>query len=460
MSAAPKEIDDSANRERIRTQLDRSFLCLAGAGAGKTHELVERMAACATEGIAPVDRMAAITFTRKAAGEMRGRLFSRLRQLRALATGAAAQRLHEAARKIDQCYIGTIHSFCARLLRERPVEAGLEPDFAEVEEREELSLLRAAWDRFLQERCAAGDERLLRFEELGVKPEDFYAFFTRRCQFSDLPLKQTRTPAPDLDPALAHVLELVGEAMSQAPDPLPVAPDRFMETAARTRDFPIYGGPLKEGDKAQLLSQFLSQSATRVTLNRWHPNTEFARHLRDRLLPQLVEVIRPVMRQWRQYLYRLAAGFADEAMASYQRQRMEAATLTFQDLLELSTALLRDHEQVRLYFQRRYRVIFVDEFQDTDPLQAQMLLYLTGTDTSQRDWRRLVPRRGSLFVVGDEQQSIYRFRRADVEVFRFVQDRLVQGGGAVVRLSASFRSLGGLCSWINGAFEPLFAHSM
>ncbi|MBQ41870.1 MAG: hypothetical protein CME15_05375 [Gemmatimonadetes bacterium] len=448
---------DGADRERTRTELDRSQLCLAGAGAGKTHELVERMAACVSEGFAPVERLAAITFTRKAAGEMRGRLFLRLRQLRQQGTGDRAIRLRAAVRNIDQCYIGTIHSFCARLLRERPVEAGLTPDFAEVEEREELTLLRAAWDGFLKERAGAGDERLVRFDELGVRAEDFYPFFMRRCQFSDLPLKESTAQAPDLDAAVARILAFLDEVDGHVPDPLPRDPDRFMQTAGTTRDLLNYASPLRDGDRAYILAQFLSPSSAKITLNRWNPNVDFARTLRDRLLPQLAAEIEPVARQWRQYLYRLAAGFVDDALSSYRRQRMMSATLTFQDLLELSAALLRDSEPVRSYFQQRYRVIFVDEFQDTDPLQAQMVLYLTGSDNSQRDWRQLEPRPGSLFVVGDEQQSIYRFRRADVEIFRTMADRLVRGGGEVVRLTASFRSRGGLCSWINSAFGPLFA---
>jgi len=448
---------DGADRDCIRTQLGTSLLCLAGAGAGKTHELVERMAACVAEGFAPVERLAAITFTRKAAGEMRGRLFVRLRQLQQPATGDRARRLGAATRNIDQCYIGTIHSFCARLLRERPVEAGLTPGFSEVEEREELSLLRAAWDSFLKERAGVGDERLVHFDELGVKAEDFYPFFVRRCQFSDLPLKKSTASAPDLDAAVARILAFLDDVDDHVPDPLPRDPDRFMQTASTTRDFLKYASPLKEGDRAHILAQFLSPSTAKITLNRWQPNADFARHLRDRLLPQLAAEIEPVARQWRQYLYRLAAGFVDDALSSYRRQRMVSGTLTFQDLLELSAALLRDNEAVRSYFQRRYRVLFVDEFQDTDPLQAQMVLYLTSTDNAQRDWRQLEPRPGGLFVVGDEQQSIYRFRRADVEIFRFMADRLVQGGGEVVRLTTSFRSRGGLCSWINTAFGPLFA---
>jgi ATP-dependent helicase/nuclease subunit A len=162
-----RQLADAPARDRIRQDLDTNLLCLAGAGAGKTYALVQRMVACVREGKVDVDHMAAITFTRKAAGEMRGRFFLALQdELKFVAEQkdgpeAARQllRLRDAVARVDQCSIGTIHAFCARLLRERPIEAGLPPDFSEVEEREELFLIRAAWDRFLQERSAAGDRR-------------------------------------------------------------------------------------------------------------------------------------------------------------------------------------------------------------------------------------------------------------------------------------------------------------
>ena len=111
---------------------------------------------------------------------------------------------------------------------------------------------------------------------------------------------------------------------------------------------------------------------------------------------------------------------------------------------------------MRRHFQDRYRCLFVDEFQDTDPIQAEILLYLTGENLEETDWRKLTPRPGSLFLVGDGKQSIYRFRRADVETFDLVRNRIDNTNGDIVGLNTNFRSLGHLCDWINAAFEPLF----
>jgi ATP-dependent helicase/nuclease subunit A len=465
-----RHLADAAARQRIAEDLDTSLMCLAGAGAGKTHALVERMVACVRMGKVDIAHMAAITFTRKAAGELRGRFFGALQDAVAslLDEGdgpeAARQlmRLREAVSRLDQCFIGTIHAFCARLLRERPIEAGLPPDFTEVEEREELFLIRGAWDDFLESRSAAGDERLLAIEDTGLTAEQFYQFFLDRCQYSDLPLKPTRGPRPDLAPAVAQICELVREVEAQIPEPLPEGqPDRLMTTVRQLRAFVDLPGPPSDADRERLLRDMASTAKTGITLKRWGPRGspvhELARRLKNEVLPALRDgLLKPLLAQWRHYVYTLAGDLVDDAMVHYRDTRLAASTLTFNDLLELTAALLREQPDVCAHFRRRYQCLFVDEFQDTDPLQAEILLYLTGVEGQVGDWRELTPRPGSLFLVGDEKQSIYRFRRADLDVFRLTRDRLLAGGGDVVELTTNFRSRRRVTTWCNDAFEPLF----
>ncbi len=452
-------LQDQGARDAIVEALDRNLMVLAGAGAGKTHALIERMVRSVGDGQAEVDRIAAITFTRKAAGEMRGRFFLRLREEAGRVTGAEAERIGRALEKVDQCFIGTIHAFCGQLLRERPVEAGLAPDFTEIEDRDEAVLRREAWDRFVQRCFVDSDSRLEHLEGLGLRTEDLYAFFERRCLFSDVVLKQTTDKVPDLKPAVEEAVAFIQQVKTEIPDPLPDRRDAFMEALTRAEHLLAHRGLDTDGDRVALLNLLLSKSGKgAVTLKCWRPNQDFAKTLRDERLPHFQEeVIGPALIRWRHYVYAHVAGFVDEAMRYYEGQRRAAGRLTFQDLLSNTAALLRDHSSVRTYFQTRYRHLFVDEFQDTDPIQAEMLLYLTGTDTEETDWRRLEPRPGSLFLVGDEKQSIYRFRRADVETFRLVRDRIAATGGHVVELNTSFRSLGRFCDWINTAFSPLFS---
>jgi len=454
-STTEKALQDQAARDAIQNDLGCNMMVLAGAGAGKTHELIGRMVHCILAGAGEVDHMAAITFTRKAAGEMRGRFYGALRSQKQVAEGREADRIQRALESIDQCFIGTIHSFCGRLLRERPVEARLAPDFAEIEERDEAVLRREIWDRFIQQRFVDGDARLDRLEELGLRTEDLYTFFRQRCVFGDVALKETVADLPDLRPAVEAAMAFIEAAGARVPADLPKGPDPFMDALRRAGNLSANRGLRTDGDRVAFLKLLAGRLEVKVTY--WGEGKGYARELRDVLMPDFqAHALEPVLRQWRQYVYGYVRTFVDEAMRHYDGERHAAGKLSFQDLLLKATAVLRDHPGVRQYFQRRYRRLFVDEFQDTDPVQAEMLFYLTGADTEEVDWRKLDPHEGSLFLVGDDKQSIYRFRRADVETFRLVSQRIAETGGKVVHLNTSFRSLGRLCDGFNRAFEPLF----
>ena len=449
-------LQDQQARDKIAEALDQNLMVLAGAGAGKTHALVQRMANAVQTGVVAVDHLTAITFTRKAAGEMRGRFFSELKSRAKKAEGEDLDRIQKALEKVDQCFIGTIHSFCGQLLRERPVEAGLPPDFSEVEEREEAVMRREAWDEFVQQCFLSEDPQLTKFEELGLRPEDLYGFFQRRCLFSDVPLVSESVQKPDLSTAVSKLKAFLQRTEAYIPDPLPGRRDTLQTALTRARLFLSNRGIHSDADRIALL-QILTGNLS-VTLKSWAPNQDFAKHLRDTLLSEFqAETLDPTLTKWRQYIYQFAAPYVDDAVEEYARTRRETGRLTFQDLLELAARLLRDHPEVRHHFQDRYRCLFVDEFQDTDPIQAEILLYLTGENLEEPDWRKLTPRPGSLFLVGDGKQSIYRFRRADVETFDLVRNRIDDTNGDIVNLNTNFRSVGHLCDWINAAFEPLFA---
>ena len=111
---------------------------------------------------------------------------------------------------------------------------------------------------------------------------------------------------------------------------------------------------------------------------------------------------------------------------------------------------------VRRYFADRFTHLLVDEFQDTDPIQAEVLLLLTADDPGEKDWRRCRPRPGSLIVVGDPKQSIYRFRRADIVTYGQVKEIIRSNGGLVVELSTNFRSARPILDWVNAVFSPQF----
>jgi ATP-dependent helicase/nuclease subunit A len=144
-----------------------------------------------------------------------------------------------------------------------------------------------------------------------------------------------------------------------------------------------------------------------------------------------------------------------EVIDRYERLKRAAGALDFVDLLLCARRLLVDHPQVRRAFQARFTHIFVDEFQDTDPLQAEILLLLCAADPAERNWRRITPVPGKLFIVGDPKQAIYRFRRADVETYREVCELLESRGARRAYLHTSFRSTPAIQRAVNAAFAPL-----
>ena len=156
----------------------------------------------------------------------------------------------------------------------------------------------------------------------------------------------------------------------------------------------------------------------------------------------------------------LAAHLRDElweVVGLYQQEKSRAGQLDFMDLLLCARDLLR-HDGARADLQRVYQRIFVDEFQDTDPLQAEILLLLAAADPAERDWRKAQPAPGKLYVVGDPKQSIYRFRRADARLFHRICQGLRGDGVGARALTSSTRSTKAIQSFVNAAFENSIAH--
>ncbi len=154
------QLVDEQSRTRIKTELQRNQLVEAGAGSGKTQMMAERMAAGIASGVYVVEHMAAVTFTRKAAAELRGRFQLALEdELKNAGDDTErAGRVRFALSNIERFFAGTIHSFCAHLLRERPVEAGVSPGFTELDESEDKRLRRQSW-RDCRSRCTGGQRR-------------------------------------------------------------------------------------------------------------------------------------------------------------------------------------------------------------------------------------------------------------------------------------------------------------
>jgi ATP-dependent helicase/nuclease subunit A len=178
---------DQESRRLIRDDLLANILVEAGAGSGKTQMLAERMAAGVAAGVYSVEHMVAVTFTRKAASELRGRFHLALEEelKRAHKEPRSGQlsepertlRVQAALSNLERFFAGTIHSFCARLLRERPVESGVSPGFTELDEVQDLELRRRVWRDFISGARGAGDPDMMALMEAEIRPSDLDSAF-------------------------------------------------------------------------------------------------------------------------------------------------------------------------------------------------------------------------------------------------------------------------------------------
>ncbi len=440
-------LPDEAARRAIREELDTTLLVEAAAGTGKTESLVERMVGLIRTGRAPVDRLSAVTFTIKAAAELSQRFQARLEGAARGARGEERERLVDALSRLDTAFVGTIHAFCARLLRERPVEAGVDPGFEEMEQPEDEVARQEAWERYAERLFASESPLLPRLSALGMRLEDLHDTFEEMCENEDvLPEVPPETPPPDFTAARRAIWAFLRRAEGNLPEtPPPGGWSEYQDAVRRA----LRLESLLPADEPAAFVEVMD------ALDRARKKHREAGPLAVPYEALCRDVVSPALQAWREHRYPVAMAVVVPAVLDYAAWRRRQGRLNFQDLLLLARNLLRDHPQVRRDFQQRFLPILVDEFQDTDPIQAEILFYLTGRDTAERDWRAAVPLDGSLFVVGDPKQSIYRFRRADILTYGLVRDR-IERCGRVLRLSTNFRSTGRLCAWVNGAFHGPF----
>jgi ATP-dependent helicase/nuclease subunit A len=467
---------DQADRDAIVTALDETLVVEAAAGTGKTTALVKRILEILATGRATVDRIVAVTFTEKAAGELKLRLREALERARVGATDAAARRrLDEALGSLEEAHVNTIHGFCAELLRERPVEAGVDPLFTVLTEAQSQRLFDEAFGGWLQEQLQdppEGIRRALRRPGLGSwkadARQDGPIDRLRRAawdlaEWRDFTAPWSRRPF-DRQLAIDTLLERVRAFAALTADPGYARDNLYLDTDPVRRlalDLDLRGYDAEEpadADTWEARLVELSRERSLVYVRQGRGKTYKPGVSREAVLAAL-DTLKNELDGFRMDADAdLAAALRQElssSVARYETYKARAGALDFLDLLLKARDLVKHDADVRRGFQERFTHLFIDEFQDTDPLQAELLLLLTADDTTATDWRSIQPIPGRLFIVGDPKQSIYRFRRADVGIYREVSERLAQAGARRVSLRTSFRSVPNIQACVNAAFAPV-----
>jgi ATP-dependent exoDNAse (exonuclease V) beta subunit len=378
----------------------------AGAGTGKTAVLVERVVRAVTERGLDVDSILVITYTRRAAGELRTRIRAAL----------AERGRHDLARELDGAWISTIHGFCARLLRAYPLAAGLDPHFRELDEAQAAVLRSEAFGEALAEFCS-GDEPQ-RLELLATYGSD------RLRRMLTSVYETLRAAGRELDLAVAgrpelgeRVDELRALASSLASDP--AATEAQQTTAA---------------ELLELLARDLRPDRL-MSLGTFKARGDRAAAYRDALAAVEQAALDEAAARDRALLQELLTLFAGR----YAQAKARESALDFEDLQLEARDLLRTQPDLREREQARFRSILVDEFQDTNRLQTEIVDLLRRPETE-------------LFFVGDEFQSIYGFRHADVQVFRERREAVEQP----LSLTLNYRSRPEVLAAVNELFGSHF----
>ncbi len=474
-----RHVCDQDVRDRVTTDLGMTFLLEAGAGTGKTRVLVDRYVSCVLDplrGTGDVRTVAAITFTEKAAGELRQRIREEFERL-ALRTAGDAERatvIQGALDALDDAPISTIHGFAGRLLREFPVEAGVDPAFEQLDALGSDLERGRLWEEWLTE-LAAGDpsvgttrrglSRLLRagvrldwLRTLAVGPRGVFGErYDLDPEPGSLPEPDLRASLPELVASLEQLGSFCSVACSHDDDKGCIAAMALVEAGRELAERP-------PDDVDQLAAAFfaLPVKATPTAPGGAKGNWSQLHGGKDELQTryrQAVAVVLAAREAYAAFLTTLAVSVADAFSRWAAETQLSLGRLDFTDLLGCLRDLLAHDLAARAALQARFRYLLVDEFQDTDPLQAEIVFLLCEHEPLARDWREAVLEPGKLFVVGDPKQSIYRFRRADIGMYDQVR-RLVagqpDGTGALEVIRQNFRTTPAVVQWVNNVFADVF----
>lgn len=437
-------------QEKCVNTLDKPLAVSAGAGSGKTFTLTRRIVHALESGyLTDIDQVLAITFTSKAAGEIKSRVKGALR----------AGGMTEQALKTDEAWISTIHGMCSRILRAHALELGLAPAFKVADEATVKTLLDASLEEVL-----GGRDDLVTVAE-GVSPERLDALFAS----FDVHPAGPRTASVEgmvrqlVEAASAHPDGMASVvAPPEAPSPIKLLAQLVdvAETAYALADG-VKPGSTRDKflaatqDALEAVRELIGRGSDGLTYRRvlsamngfpvpgrnFGKNTPYgeqAVELAEQYCAIAAQARCGLVQEQLATLIDVAKSVAD----AFARRKREAGLLDNNDLLAFASRAFRDHPAIQAAYADRFKLVMVDEFQDTDQLQVDMIKRMAGEGFSR------------MCTVGDAQQSIYRFRGADVSVYRrHLEDVRRRNPEGIIELPDNFRSHGDVLALCDRIFE-------
>ena len=415
----------------------------AGAGSGKTFTLTRRIVHSLECGfVSGIDEVLAITFTSKAAGEIKSRVKGALK-----ACGRTDQAL-----LVDSAWISTIHGACARMLRAHALDLGIAPDFTVADEAAANDMLDASLEEVL------GSENDI------ISPGDYDALFTEYAarQVGSTPTASVEGMVRDIvvaaqsspegmasivpAPSAASPRKLMARMASLAGDITAVCEaqkpgktrDAFLDGTARAleglEDAQQQGAEPSPEQVLELFNAFPVPSRAFGTSEYKEYATEAAQGYLSLMMEARLALAEPRMHE--------VIDLSGRVFDAYRRRKREAGVLDNDDLLTMASRMFSEHPEIAAEYADRFKLIMVDEFQDTDQLQVNMIKRMAG-----KNFERLC-------TVGDAQQSIYRFRGADVSVYdRHLASVASTNEAGLIELADNFRSHGDVLAFVDCVFS-------
>ncbi len=436
---------------------DRNTVVTAGAGSGKTRVLAERFYRLVAEGKAEVDRILTLTFTRKAAAEMHRRIYDLLR------SRGDNDFVRKAVEDFSSARISTLDAFSASILRGTAASYGVPPSFQLDDDgaRERAARLSLSFVLENQDRPSLrglvknqGLEAVLRgFTELAVnklpvgRSLDFPAMGRRQDAFLQRSLEEG---ARALEAVVAKILQLSpspGKASARA------AVIRSAQEALAGFTGPVVDaeGGVERLEAVLAVIGGLKKPGGAVT----DPEVQIYKDCLDTARKSLGSLTTLLETRAHRPLARDLFLLLEDFHVQVDRMKRSSGVLSFGDCAELAVRSLEEDPALRSHYKKRFRYIMIDEFQDNNSLQKNLLYLLAERDDRCSpgipDPADLAPEK--LFFVGDEKQSIYRFRGADVRVFKSLEEELSRQGGSGRRLGYNYRSDPGLIDFFNTLFS-------
>jgi len=454
---------DSESRRLIVTDFEHTLFVDAGAGSGKTTAMVSRIIMIVLNGRADIREIVAITFTNEGAASLKSKIQQELEK--ANATGVYSpcegvdvtmgeverRRVRDALAYLPLAPIGTIHSFCLSLLKERPVEAGIDPKFEMNTEGNVVSAFDEAWATFILQSAAARHAFLQFIVDASVPLDAIKEVARIKYTNPDLEL-YTEEAQPVGDRDITKSFDRVARLVRDMYAGVGVLKADSTSAAGQAR--------LKFVRRAHAL---LSNGTTTKKKLKYlveievHEDWTQKHQVFAKATEEVKAITRSVRKRHLDCVHHRMAGFIREFERFFIRHRKATSSLEFEDLLFLARTMLRDHSGVREYFKRNFKYLFVDETQDIDPLQTEVVFFLSEfRGDNAREWTEVRLQPGKLFMVGDPKQSIYKFRRADITIYELAKESVEKQEGRVLSLDKNFRSAAPIIRFVNDHFNVSF----